>query len=388
MTHGDRGLAARRRVRVFVATCVVAVGLAAPAASAAIEIESTGWLLTRSGWLHHAVVSGDWVAWSEPYGQSALASIYAHNLATGQTKPVVVASPDLPEFSGGTANIWGWAWWHPQIAISGSTVVFADRRNYKSGNSLQLRTHNLETGVETIVSPTWLSQPGFPAIDGDRIVYQRDSGPAYLGWVGTSTASYIGGSSFPLPDISGDLVVWKTGNSAGSRIEYLDLSSGQRRVIFSANAWQDPRNPMIDGQIVVWSMRDLTEGGDNIVRVMAYDIETGQLITVCEHTGSPEHRSMVSVSGDIVVWEDWRSGNRDIYGYDLSSGQEFAIATGRADQRGPSIDGDLVVWSQGYSSIGWARLTRTPEPAMATMLIAAFPVLMRRGRRGGERRRI
>ena len=33
----------------------------------------------------------------------------------------------------------------------------------------------------------------------------------------------------------------------------------------------------------------------------------------------------VAISGNIVVWEDQRTGNLDIYGYDLSSKSEFVI---------------------------------------------------------------
>ncbi|NMC76400.1 MAG: hypothetical protein GYA60_03795, partial [Candidatus Methanofastidiosa archaeon] len=32
-----------------------------------------------------------------------------------------------------------------------------------------------------------------------------------------------------------------------------------------------------------------------------------------------------AIYGDIVVWEDNRNGNSDIYGYNLKTGQEFPI---------------------------------------------------------------
>jgi hypothetical protein len=78
-----------------------------------------------------------------------------------------------------------------------------------------------------------------------------------------------------------------------------------------------------------------------------------------------------------------RAGNRDIYGYNLSTGQAFPIATGPRDQRGPGIDGDQVVWSEGSTrgTIGWAQLIRTPEPATLTLMAAALCSLTRHHRR-------
>ena len=66
-------------------------------------------------------------------------------------------------------------------------------------------------------------------------------------------------------------------------------------------------------------------------------------------TNSAE-QSYCSVGGDIVVWEDRRNGNYDIYGYDLSTSTEFAICTNSATQRQVSISGDIVVWKDSRNS--------------------------------------
>jgi beta propeller repeat protein len=44
------------------------------------------------------------------------------------------------------------------------------------------------------------------------------------------------------------------------------------------------------------------------------------------------------------VWTDDRNGNWDIYGYDLSTKEEFQITTDESDQRFPAIYGSTVVW--------------------------------------------
>ena len=66
-----------------------------------------------------------------------------------------------------------------------------------------------------------------------------------------------------------------------------------------------------------------------------------------------------AISGDIVVWSDDRSGNRDIYGYDLSTDTEFSICTDPEWQSSPAISGDIVVWQDnrnGNWDIYGARL--------------------------------
>ena len=55
----------------------------------------------------------------------------------------------------------------------------------------------------------------------------------------------------------------------------------------------------------------------------------------------------VSVSDDghvLVVWEDHRNGNADIYGYDVTAGKGFVVCDQAAQQVAPRISGDWVVW--------------------------------------------
>ena len=51
------------------------------------------------------------------------------------------------------------------------------------------------------------------------------------------------------------------------------------------------------------------------------------------------------IDGNIVVWDDERNGNSDIYGYDITSGTEFQITDDTAPQMVPDISGHTVVWS-------------------------------------------
>jgi len=76
-----------------------------------------------------------------------------------------------------------------------------------------------------------------------------------------------------------------------------------------------------------------------------------------------------AINGSIIVWQDYRNGNWDIYGYDLSTQTEFPICVNSADQINPDISGNIVVWEdhrydskyQGfyYSIYGYKLSTRT-----------------------------
>lgn len=75
-------------------------------------------------------------------------------------------------------------------------------------------------------------------------------------------------------------------------------------------------------------------------------------------SGAPEAGFVVSeaganqlspeVDGNLVVWEDTRNGDFDVYARDLSrpAEGEFPVASGPGDQRNPELSGDRVVWEE------------------------------------------
>lgn len=76
-----------------------------------------------------------------------------------------------------------------------------------------------------------------------------------------------------------------------------------------------------------------------------------------------------AIYGDIVVWEDDRNGNYDIYGCNLSTQDQFPICTNPHDQLNPAIYGDIVIWvdSRGkYKSIYGYSLSAQEEFPIAT----------------------
>ena len=61
-------------------------------------------------------------------------------------------------------------------------------------------------------------------------------------------------------------------------------------------------------------------------------------------TDAADLASGMDVSGTRIVYSDRRSGDADVYVYDVTTGVETRLTTDPASQVFPRIDGDIVVW--------------------------------------------
>ncbi|ALP51857.1 hypothetical protein Tel_01160 [Candidatus Tenderia electrophaga] len=115
------------------------------------------------------------------------------------------------------------------------------------------------------------------------------------------------------------------------------------------------------GDYIVWT--DNRNGNPDIY---GYQISTGAEFAVSTAAGA---QRSPKIAGDYVVWEDSRNGNVDIYGYRLLTGTGFAITTALQNQRFPQIDGDYVVWQDsrnGEADIYAYRISTGEELAIST----------------------
>ena len=55
------------------------------------------------------------------------------------------------------------------------------------------------------------------------------------------------------------------------------------------------------------------------------------------------------IDDNIIVWQDYRNNNWDIFGYNLNTREEFLITDNPADQTDPAISGNVVVWQDNRS---------------------------------------
>ena len=61
-------------------------------------------------------------------------------------------------------------------------------------------------------------------------------------------------------------------------------------------------------------------------------------------TKDPHKQICPAIYNNIVVWQDNRNGNWDIYGCNFSENKEFQITTDLDDQKNPAIYNNIVVW--------------------------------------------
>ena len=123
-----------------------------------------------------------------------------------------------------------------------------------------------------------------------------------------------------------------------------DLATGGQFVLDGAGVAE--LDPVTNGSIVVW--RDKRTGDFDLY---AFDVETGLQSALLTHPGN---QRQVTVGQDYVVWQDDRNspsgvppefGNHDIYALNLATGEEFSVCTAAYDQGGPAISGDIIVWA-------------------------------------------
>ena len=163
-----------------------------------------------------------------------------------------------------------------------------------------------------------------------------------------------------MPAISGNTVVWTDKRNGNDDIYGFNLSSDTEFAICTNDS--DQSSPAISGNIVVWSGG--CDGDFN-----GYNLGTKEKFTINNFAPNGQAPDKFDISGDIVVWTDYRNDNPDIYGYNLSSGDYFAICTAPYSQSNPDISGDIAVWDDfrnGYGDIYGYNLKTGEEFAVCT----------------------
>ncbi len=165
------------------------------------------------------------------------------------------------------------------------------------------------------------------------------------------------------PDVSGDWVVWRRGDSDGEYSIYSkDLATG---IVLQVSVGQvsGPRIPTVSGDRVVW-----VESVDGS-RVVLYDRDQGSSVLFGQQG---ELGDEIAMSGDLLVWSAKQGGNDDLFGYFLPTGtagpgvdtrgRKFQLTFSSANELAPDVWGSWIAWQAGSgSTVHYASLSAAAD---------------------------
>jgi beta propeller repeat protein len=284
-------------------------------------------------------ISGDWIVWEDT--RDAGWDIYGYNIVTGEERRITR--------EGAVAH---------DPAISGNRVVWQD---FRHGNYDIFFTSLVSGTPKQITSGT--AEHSAPAIDGNRIVWQdtrNGNFDIYLYDLSSHTETLLTpgapGADKKYPAIAGSLVVWQDSrnNLSSTDIFMNDTSTGMLVDLTPGLLTSTQMKPAISGTRVVWRDDQLKPVGS-----IWMNDTSGPVMTRVDNGPPYAKTNRPVVSGTRVVWLDSR--NRppafyDIYMNDTSTGLNTRITTGDAEisgwgdangysMMGPSVSGNRIVWT-------------------------------------------
>jgi len=259
----------------------------------------------------------------------------------------------------------------------GSVVVWQDSRTVLP----RIRGYDLDTGQEFLVtaesSPQWT-----PDVSGKIVVFQD--------WRKSGTCSW-GGSDFG-PSTYCDWDIWGVNLETREEFPVTQKSGVQSSPAVSGNwtTWWDAEEKSyyayelgseekpfrvggraVDGDVLI----DLSGVSPQGRVVSAFQLSSRSTFPIHYSNRDVDYKG-VDVGGNVVVWSDDRSGEFDIYGYHLATGEEFSICLEPGDQVEPKVDGNTVVWKDGRNGDTDVYGARLPfeNGRQTSKIIAASPL--------------
>lgn len=327
-----------RRVARGVLVLVVAGSLVsstgAPVAAAPRPFNVTLVLTSDPGTMREGLVTdGAVVIWIDARG-----ALVSRDLATGQERQL------LP----GPAR-------RDQLALDNGVLVWSEH----DASGAAIRGLHLGGG-EPFTIAAGAGERNSPAIGGATVVWRdrRNGNWDIYGYDLETKRTFpivTEGSNQGTVAIGGSLVVWEDHRTGHWNLRGYDLN--ERREFALTTGTDDCLNPVVGAGVVAFVRRPPSGGfGALVVR----DVQSGKEQTIV-NDHPVQH---VALTGQTVIWEDWRDGVPNIYAFDRTTSQEFALT--RSEQaRDPVAAGNVVVWlskGQFTSRVTAVRLER-PLPS-------------------------
>jgi hypothetical protein len=137
-------------------------------------------------------------------------------------------------------------------------------------------------------------------------------------------------------DMEGDILI------AGA-IVVVDLATGKVRQV-STDHISGSSPPRTDGRYVIWGKCDYVKNHPlkYVGGISVFDLETDQLFQIADE----QCPSRLDIHDGVAVWDNNQLGveGRDIFGYNLNTGQAFTLTNRPGHQVRAQTDGDWVVY--------------------------------------------
>lgn len=226
--------------------------------------------------------------------------------------------------------------------IDGGRVVWQDART--GPTDIYLWSPTQPNGVNLTNSPQW---EVYPDLDGDLVIWK--DGYRGIGIHGLNIVSgrlftvTVGQHELSRPQLSGQTVVWADDRRGAKdwNIYGYDLATQQEFVISDAPGNQ--ADPQLDWPWVVW--------WDYQERIYAHNLASGVTQTVLSTRGA--RLPAVSALDQLVVWQDMRNGDWDLYGYDLVTNTELELVKAPLHQGFAAIANGLVAFQSQTPGGAW-----------------------------------
>ena len=155
--------------------------------------------------------------------------------------------------------------------------------------------------------------------------------------------------------LSGDYIAWHDSTGYDSIYSY-QISTQTAKRLSTDDSFQF--QPRIDDGRVVWTDLRASETQDPLgypvtMDIYMYDTASGEETRI---TSGDWIQMAPDISGHRIVWQDHRSADnpksqydmsgRDIWMYDLETGQEHQITSSPDTEEVPLISGDIVVYAR------------------------------------------
>jgi beta propeller repeat protein len=305
-------------------------------------------ICNSSGDQSYPVVGGNdqvgyYVAWMD--NRSVSPDIYLYSLALEKEHPFAVGQYEdmYPDIDSDTI---AWISRNPlnKYAIEDYWSIWAFNMSNASAKELLLGICNV---APISLRDDYLTYTDMPVRSFGTMIYKK-----LLHGVETAPTIPPSGSN---PRSGGDIVVFQSHrNFQGYKNDSWDIyiwKQDGRPVPLQSDGY-DQINPSTDGHTVVW--QDNRSGNWDIY---AYDLNSSREMQITNNQANQTHPD---VDNGIIIWQDDRNGSWDLYAHDLKAKKERAICTDVGNQTQPRIRTGRIVWTDDRSGDRDIYLCKSP----------------------------